>query len=403
MPIGLTSTENPLPIEGVRFSAANAGLYKNKPRNDLVLIELSESTQTAAVFTKNAFCAAPVIIAKSHLLKSNPKYLLINAGNANAGTGSIGLNDAQKCCDSLAELCNANSNEILPFSTGVIGEKLPIDLIEQKFSELLNNLDANSIQLAAEAIKTTDTVSKIISKQVNINGEIVTITGIAKGSGMIRPDMATMLSYIFTDVKIEKQLLTKLLNDLVEESFHRITVDSDTSTNDSCLLAATGKSSIEITQDNLQKFYPILKEVFVFLAQAIVRDGEGASKFISINISNAESLKEALNVAFNIAHSPLVKTALFASDPNWGRILAVVGRSRLNNLDISKVNIALDSVAVITNGELDNSYTEAQGASVMQQEEVSININLNRGDISTTVWTSDLSYDYVKINAEYRT
>lgn len=406
MPSGLISTKPPLPIKGVKFSAVNAGIYKNKSRDDLVLIELCEASNTAAVFTKNAFCAAPVIVAKSHLNLCQPKYLLINAGNANAGTGKPGIDDAKKCCESLAALTGCSSSSILPFSTGVIGEKLPVERIENSLGELVNSLDGKSVNLAAEAIKTTDTVAKIFSKEIFINGEAVSITGIAKGSGMIRPDMATMLSYVFTDAKINKSFLEKLLSDLVEQSFHRITVDSDTSTNDACVFVATGQSSVVISEENIddvQEFYQALQETFIFLAQAIVRDGEGATKFITININKADTLSEALDVAFNIAHSPLVKTALFASDPNWGRVLAVVGRSRINNLDISKVDIALDDVDVITGGGLNQDYTEVQGAKVMQKDEISINVNLNRGDICTSIWTSDLSYDYVKINAEYRT
>ena len=406
MPVGLKAPNNLLPINGVRFSSINAGIYQQKDRDDLALIELVEGSQAAGVFTKNVFCAAPVVIAKSHLDITSPKYLLINAGNANAGTGQQGIKDVIACCETLSNISQVQISKIIPFSTGVIGEKLPVKNIQDKLPELLHGLSDDSVIAVANAIKTTDTLAKGISKQIIINGETITITGIAKGSGMIKPDMATMLSYIFTDAKLEKDLLQKILINCTEKSFHRITVDGDTSTNDACLLIATGNSTIEVLEKNetdYSVFLKALEEVFIYLAQSIVRDGEGATKFVTIRVDNGSSESECSLTGDKIAHSPFVKTALFASDPNWGRILAAIGRSGIHELDISNVDIYLDDMPIIKQGEVDGNYSEERGKQVMEKDEIMIRINLNRGDNSMDIWTSDLSYEYVKINAEYRT
>ncbi len=406
MTVGLYSLSNLLPVKGVRFAAGSAGIYSNKDRDDLVLIEIAKGSMVSGVFTKNAFCAAPVRLAKSHLSISESRMFIINAGNANAGTGSQGLTNSLSCCESLAQIANCQTDEVLPFSTGVIGEQLPVESIIRILPDLYKELDESSCLKSAEAIMTTDTVPKAISKQLVVNGETITITGIAKGSGMIRPDMATMLAYIATDAKIEKELLKSLLTELVELSFNRITVDGDTSTNDACMLLATGQSDApEIEKNNSLyiEFKQNLTEVFCFLAQAIIRDGEGATKFITINIDKGVTQSECLIVAYTIAHSPLVKTALFASDPNWGRILAAVGRSGIEDLDVNRVDIYLDEVCIIKQGELSTKYTEDKGQQVMNKDEITIKVVLHRGIKKVDIWTTDLSYDYVKINAEYRT
>ena len=403
--IEIHDSSKPLPVNGIRCSSTSAGIYPNE-RLDLSLIELSPNTKTAAVFTKNAFCAAPVVIAKSHLDASEPKYLLINAGNANAGTGIAGQNDAISCCKTVSKYCNTRVNHILPFSTGVIGERLPVKKIQDKIPVLVESLDTGLLGNLAQAIITTDTIEKTISKKIIYNSNEITITGVAKGAGMIKPDMATMLAFIFTDAEISTDDLSDLLKQGVEQSFHRITVDGDTSTNDACLLSSTGESGVVVNNTNKELyeiFVSSLNDIFVWLAKAIIKDAEGATKFITINIKNGKSLDECLNIGFTIAHSPLVKTAFFASDPNWGRILAAIGRSDVDDLDIQVIDILLGNVPIITSGEIDKDYTEAKGQLVMKDEEIEISVNLNRGEYSTSVWTSDLSYDYVKINAEYRT
>lgn len=406
MPVSLKQPSDLISVKGVEFSAVDAGLYQNKSRDDLVLIKLRKGSQVAAVFTKNVFCAAPVSIAKSHLDITDPEYLLINAGNANAGTGKQGIKDAIDCCNSLSEHANIQVSQILPFSTGVIGQRLPLNNIIKKIPELVSDLSESMILQAAEAIKTTDTVAKAISKKLVINGRNTTITGIAKGSGMIKPDMATMLAYVFTDADINKNILEKMLTHCVDKTFNRITVDGDTSTNDACLLAATGLAAVSISDQNSEEYEDFSKgliEVFKYLAQAIVRDGEGATKFVTIKIEHAVSTEECLSLAYTVAHSPLVKTALFASDPNWGRILAAVGRSKIKDLDISSLDIYLAETCVIRSGELCSDYSEEKGQQEMAKDEILIRIDLNRGSVSEEIWTSDLSYDYVKINAEYRT
>jgi len=396
------SDNNLLPIEGIRLSTVNAGIRK-KDKDDLVLIEMAEGTQAAAVFTQNAFCAAPVQIARKHISEISPRYLLINSGNANAGTGQAGYDAALQSCTAVAEMAGCKTNEVLPFSTGVIGQVLPVAKITAGLGTLHRGLDEKNWDPASRAILTTDTRPKLFSCQLTINGKPVSITGMAKGSGMIRPNMATMLSYIATDAKVDKELLQACLQQAVDISFNRITVDGDTSTNDAVVLMATGQSGVEINSSNLGEFQSSLNELFVNLAKSIVRDGEGATKLITVVAEQGKTIEECNQVAYAIAHSPLVKTAFFASDPNWGRILAAVGYSGVNNFDINKVEIYLDDVCLVQGGGVAESYTEEQGQAVMNKTEITVRVNLNRGTHSTTVWTCDFSYDYVRINAEYRT
>lgn len=401
MAVNLQAPTDLLPVAGVRLASVNAGIrYKN--RNDLLLIELEPGSQTAAVFTRNAFCAAPVHLCRHHLQKSSPRYLLINAGNANAGTGEPGMLAARECCEQVAERGECWAEQVLPFSTGVIGMQLPVEKITAALPEAFARLDTNGWQEAAHTIMTTDTVAKAISKQVEIFGETVTLTGIAKGAGMIHPNMATMLAYVATDALIEPDLLQKVLSEVVEETFNCITVDGDTSTNDSLVVMATGSSGVYVGGEALAIFQQALQEVCLYLAQAIVRDGEGATKFISVEVQGAATRQEARIVGNTVALSPLVKTALFASDPNWGRILAAVGRSQIEALDVSLVTIWLGKTLLIEKGEPAESYHEELGQQEMQQDEITIRIDLGRGEAATTTWTCDFSYDYVKINAEYR-
>jgi glutamate N-acetyltransferase/amino-acid N-acetyltransferase len=390
-------------INGVRLGVACAGI-KKADRKDVVVIECPEGGSVAGVFTKNAFCAAPVIVAKEHLAQTTPRYLLVNTGNANAGTGEQGYQAALRCCQSLARELNISSEQILPFSTGVIGEPLPVEKIEAVLADAVADLSVDNWASAAEGILTTDTRPKGAVAQIEINGQTVSISGISKGSGMIQPNMATMLGYVATDADIEPSLLHELLTISSNRSFNRITVDSDTSTNDACILIATGASSVIKHDDkaSIAVFQQALDGVMRELAHAIVRDGEGATKFVEITVENALSEPDAVEIAFTVAHSPLVKTALFASDANWGRILAAVGRAKIEQLDVNKINIWLDDVQIVKNGSRNLDYTEAAGAAVMAQENIRILIDLAVGDKTDTVWTTDLSHDYVTINADYR-
>ena len=386
------------------MGTASAGIrqsQKTSERDDLAIIEIGEGSHVAAVFTKNAFCAAPVTIAKQHLSTQTPRYILINSGNANAGTGEEGYQNGLDTCQMLADQASCNIEEILPFSTGVIGEQLPVSLFKQAISDAIQDLSSGGWEKASLAIMTTDTRPKQASSYCEIDGKKVSVIGMAKGSGMIRPDMATMLAYIATDAAIETDLLNQCLQIAVEKSFNRVTVDGDTSTNDSCVLIATGSSGIAI--DNLDQIQKAVDEVCIELAQAIVKDGEGATKFMTIEVDGGANKEESLQVAYTIAHSPLVKTAFFASDPNWGRLLAAIGRAGIADLEISKISIMLGDVSLIEAGEPASTYTEEQGAAVMEKNEITIYVDLARGSFSETVWTCDLSYDYVKINAEYRT
>jgi glutamate N-acetyltransferase/amino-acid N-acetyltransferase len=390
------------PVAGFQLGTVSAGI-KTEGRSDLVLMAMAEGTNVAGVFTQNRFCAAPVTVAKQHLQHGQPRYMLINTGNANAGTGEQGIADAQKCCSAVADSVKINADAVLPFSTGVIGEPLPVDRLCSAVPAAVEQLSEQGWQQAATGILTTDTRPKGASIQCEINGSKVTITGICKGSGMIKPNMATMLGFVATDASIHPELLHRAVRLATEKSFNRITVDSDTSTNDAVILAATGASGVEIDENNFEQFLSQLSAVFVDLAQAIIRDGEGATKFVSVVVETAADTSEALAVAYCIAESPLVKTALTASDPNWGRILAAIGRAGIDDLDVDQIQLSLNSVLITENGARAVSYTEEQGQQAMQPEEIEIRVQLNRGQVKETLWTTDLSYEYVRINAEYRT
>jgi len=392
-------------VDGVRIGVASAGI-KKVGRIDTVVFELAEGSSVAGVFTLNAFCAAPVTVAKKHLAADSPRYLLINTGNANAGTGAIGMADAHASCAALAEQVGVAPEQILPFSTGVIGEKLPLDKLVAAMPAAVTALSADAWERAANGIMTTDTRPKASSRQIEIDGRTITVTGISKGAGMIKPNMATMLGYVATDAAIAPDVLQAMLDVAADASFNRITIDGDTSTNDSCVLVATGKAGGEVLSvsegQTFEKLQTVFNEVFLELAHAIVRDGEGATKFVAVEVAGAKDVSESLKVAYAVAESPLVKTALFASDPNWGRILAAIGRAGVEALDVSILTVHLDDVLITEHGGRAASYTEAAGAAVMKQSEITIRINLNRGQHTETVWTTDFSYDYVKINAEYR-
>ena len=393
------------PVAGFKLGTTSAGI-KTVGRKDLVVMALAPDSTVAAVFTQNAFCAAPVLVSRQHLSTHTPRYLLINTGNANAGTGEQGLLDAQRSCDSLAELQGVSAQQVLPFSTGVIGEPMPMQTLLTALPAAVEALDENAWADAAEGILTTDTRAKGASLQYQPNAasaELITITGISKGSGMIKPNMATMLGFVATDAEIDAELLHHALQRVVNKSFNRITVDSDTSTNDSLVLVATGASGIAIDECNFEQFVTQLEQVFIELAQAIIRDGEGATKFVTVEVDGALDSAEALKVAYTVAESPLVKTALAASDANWGRILAAVGRAGVENLDVSRVSVSLNQVLIVEAGGRAASYTEAAGEQAMAAEDISIHISLNRGTVEETVWTTDLTYEYVRINAEYRT
>lgn len=392
-------------IDGVTLSATAAGV-RYKDRDDLVLIKLNESATTAVVTTKNAFCAAPVRVLREHFAKANPRYLVINTGNANAGTGADGLRRAQAICNAVADKSGVAVDTVLPFSTGVIGEPLNSDAIINGLDNALTNLAPDNWLAAANGIRTTDTVPKVDSRQVNVADTTYHITGISKGSGMIRPNMATMLGYVATDANVAADVLQEMLNAINEQSFNRITVDGDTSTNDCCVLIATGKACDEVIDSpdhpHYSALFEALKAVFIRLAQLIVRDGEGATKFITVKITGGKTTSECCDVAYAVAHSPLVKTAFFASDANWGRILAAVGYAGIEDLDTEQVNVSLNEVLICQNGMVAPNYTEAAGSAVMSRPEITIHIALARGSASDTVYTCDLSYDYVKINADYR-
>ncbi len=395
-----------LPVPGIRLGTAAAGI-KYADRDDLLVIELAEGAGCAAVFTRNAFCAAPVVVARDHLAAASPRYLLINSGNANAGTCEAGMRAAHATCEALAAAAGCARGRVLPFSTGVIGEPLPVERLTAAIPDAISALDEGGWAVAARAIMTTDTVPKLASRRIELDGETVHITGMAKGSGMIRPDMATMLAYVATDAAMERGLLQECLEQAVAPSFNSITVDGDTSTNDACVLMATGVSKCLPISDRGARSFACLcdavREVCMELARAIVQDGEGASKLVEVLVQEAESIEEARAVAYTIAHSLLVKTAVFASDPNWGRILAAVGRAGIKGFNIERVRIWLDEVSVVRDGGRAVEYTEEAGQGVMDRDAFSIRVALARGEAETRVLTCDLSYDYVKINAEYRT
>ncbi len=402
MPVGLSAPTELLPVAGIRLGIASAGI-KKAGRRDLVVMEIADGAHCAAVFTRNAFCAAPVIVAREHLAAVAPRYLLINTGNANAGTGAPGLEAARRSCISLAHQAGCDARAVLPFSTGVIGEPLPVAKLEAALPAALADLRDAAWVEAAHGIMTTDTVAKGASRQLRIKDTTVTLTGIAKGAGMIRPDMATMLSFIATDAAVPQALLQRALVQAVNASFNRITIDGDTSTNDSCVLIASGAAGVTINEADYAGFVAVLTALCVELAQAIVRDGEGATKFITVEVGEGRDAKECLDVAYTIAHSPLVKTALFASDPNWGRILAAVGRAGVADMQLEAIRVYLGDVCIVSAGGRDPAYTEAAGQAVMDRDEILIRVLLGRGTASERIWTTDFSYDYVKINAEYRT
>ncbi|SPO57332.1 Arginine biosynthesis bifunctional protein ArgJ [Includes: Glutamate N-acetyltransferase; Amino-acid acetyltransferase] [Pseudomonas sp. JV551A1] len=405
MAVGLGPLPTLHPVPGFELGIASAGI-KRPGRKDVVVMRCAEGSSVAGVFTLNAFCAAPVILSKQRV-QGTVRYLLTNTGNANAGTGAPGLAAAERTCAKLAELAGVPAESVLPFSTGVIGEPLPVEKIEGALQAALDNLSENHWAEAATGIMTTDTLPKGASRQFQHDGVTVTVTGISKGAGMIRPNMATMLGYIATDAKVAPAVLKDLMLDGANKSFNRITIDGDTSTNDCCMLIATGKANLpEVTEASGALFEALKKAVFevcMEVAQAIVRDGEGATKFVTVQVNGGGNHQECLDVGYAVAHSPLIKTALFASDPNWGRILAAVGRAGVPELDVSLIDVYLDNVCIASKGGRSPSYTEDQGAKVMAQEEITIRIELGRGQCSESIWTTDLSHEYVKINAEYRT
>lgn len=393
------------PVAGVKLTAVCAGI-KRQNRRDVVLFELAEGSAVAGVFTKNAFCAAPVTLCKAHLAAAPIRYLVINSGNANACTGEQGLRDAKATCEAIAQQTGVKPEQVLPFSTGVIGEPLPVAKIIAAIPEALANATEQGWVDAGAGIMTTDTRPKGFSKQFDYQGKTITVNGIAKGAGMIKPNMATMLGYIATDAKIAQPLLQQLAKEAADKSFNRITIDGDTSTNDSCILIATGQVDLPEVNKPDGELYEKLKDIifaaYTHLAKSIVSDGEGATKFVTVAVSGGATRDECLDVAYAVAHSPLIKTALFASDPNWGRIVAAIGYAGVPDLDATKVRVHLNDVLIVENGGRAASYTEEQGQAVMKGEDIAIRIDLGRGSVAETVWTTDLSYEYVRINADYR-
>ncbi|WP_406829054.1 bifunctional glutamate N-acetyltransferase/amino-acid acetyltransferase ArgJ [Microbulbifer sp. ARAS458-1] len=392
------------PVPGIRLSAVPAKI-KNWQRDDLLLIEIAEGASVSATFTQNAFCAAPVLVAKEHIRQGQIRALLINAGNANAATGERGLKTAQQSCEGVANALEIKARQVLPFSTGVIGEHLPVQKILDALPAAVDNLQADAWDSAARAIMTTDTRPKTASRTVDIGGEAVTIAGIAKGAGMIQPNMATMLAYVATDACIAQSVLDELVKEAVNASFNRISVDGDTSTNDACVLIASGATGREIERGSeaFAQLKAAIVDVHIELAQAIVKDGEGATKFVTVRVNNAATPTEALRMAFEIGESPLVKTAMYASDPNWGRLVMAIGNAGAENLDTSKISVFLDDVQIVEAGGRADSYTEEAGQKIFAQAEFTITVDLQRGDACEHIWTCDFSHEYVTINAEYRT
>lgn len=410
------AVNSPLPIAadlkaiaGIQLGFAEAGIKKLN-RKDVLVMALAPTATVSGVFTTNRFCAAPVQVCKAHLeglqmTAGTMRALVVNTGNANAGTGDAGLADANATCAALAELLDCEPVQILPFSTGVILEPLPLAKLLVGLPKAVANLKADNWYAAAETIMTTDTQPKAASSSVVINGETITMTGISKGAGMIKPNMATMLGFVAMDAKVSQRVLDHLVKQAADKSFNCITIDGDTSTNDSFMLIATGASSLEINDIDTAEYAELAKAVTALsqkLAHMIIRDGEGATKFISIVVEQGHDLEECRKIAYSIAHSPLVKTAFFASDPNLGRILAAIGYAGINDLDVSKLDMYLDDVLVAKNGGRNPEYREEDGQRVMQQSEITIRVKLARGDACTTVWTCDLSHEYVSINADYR-
>ncbi len=391
-----------LPVAGVSLGTAEAGI-KRADRKDLLVIKLEEGATVAGVFTTNRFCAAPVTVAKEHLAAGKGiRALVVNTGNANAGTGEQGMQAARATCAELAKLLGCACEQVLPYSTGVILESLPLDKIVAGLPRAVAGLKTDNWFDAAHAIMTTDIVAKAVSRQVQIGGKTVTVTGMSKGSGMIHPNMATMLGYIATDAAIAQPMLQQMVREAANKSFNCITVDGDTSTNDALMLIATGKSGASVAEAERSAMQAVITEVATVLAQAIVRDGEGATKFITIKVEGGQDEAECRQIGYAIAHSPLVKTAFFASDPNLGRILAAIGYAGVADLDVEKLKLYLDEVLVAEKGGRAVSYREEDGQRVMKQSDITIRVALNRGEADATLWTCDFSYDYVKINASYR-
>jgi len=388
------------PVSGVELGVAMAGIRK-PGRKDLLVMRLAPGANVAGVFTRNRFCAAPVLLAKKHL-KNTVRALVVNTGNANAGTGKDGLHRALEVCKAVAEKVQGSPAQILPFSTGVIMEPLPAERVAAGLPAAMANLHEDNWASAAEAIMTTDTVPKACSRKVRLSGGEAVVTGIAKGSGMIHPDMATMLGFVATDARVSPGQLKKLVKTVADRSFNCITVDGDTSTNDAFMLIATGQGPSASSSEDIAKLQNAVLDVSKFLAQAIIRDGEGATKFVTVTVERGRNVGECRRIAYAIAHSPLVKTAFFASDPNLGRILAAIGYAGVRDLDTARVDLYIDDVRAARSGGRDARYREAQGAAAMKKPEFTVRAVLNRGKASATVWTCDFSYDYVKINAEYR-
>jgi len=407
MPVNLTAPEaqSLLPVKGVKLGATEANVRK-PDRKDVLVMQLAPGSKVAGVFTQNRFCAAPVTLCKDHLATGNEiRALLVNTGNANAGTGEPGMQHARQTCEALAALLGCKPEQILPFSTGVIMEPLPADRIIQGLPRCIEDLHEDRWLRAAETIMTTDIVAKGASRQITIDGKTLTITGISKGSGMIHPNMATMLGYIATDAAVSQSALESIIRHAVNRSFNCITVDGDTSTNDSLMLIATGQSQlpqISETDAGFEMLRAAIAEVAIELAQAIVRDGEGATKFMTVHVSGGRDEAECRKIAYAIAHSPLIKTAFFASDPNLGRILAAIGYAGVQDLDVNALRLYLGECLVAEHGGRAASYEEAQGAAVMQEPEITVRVELDRGPAKVTIWTCDFSYDYVRINADYR-
>ena len=388
-------------IPGVRLAAIASGLKKNLL--DLALIELNERGVCSAVFTQNNFAAAPVLVSREHLKSKSCRYLLINSGNANAATGDEGIRTATRCCQSVAEMAGLMKEEVLPFSTGVIGEPLDYQKIQDAIPSLFKKLAGDGWTDVARAIITTDTATKISAREVEIDSKKVKIIGIAKGSGMIQPNMATMLSFLATDASLERDLSDQILFETCEKTFNRITVDGDTSTNDACVLVSTGLSGVDCNKSpQLELVKQGIFQVMRDLALAIVKDGEGATKFVEVRVKGGKSKEDSRNIAYSIANSPLVKTALFASDPNWGRLVMAVGKANAA-IDTSKIDIQINDLLLMKMGQIEKNYTEGKGFVEMRKPSILITVDLNLGQHEEVVWTTDLSHDYVKINSEYRT
>ncbi|MDA1075106.1 MAG: bifunctional glutamate N-acetyltransferase/amino-acid acetyltransferase ArgJ [Proteobacteria bacterium] len=406
MAVNLPPMGELVPVKGMRLGSACAGI-KQKVRNDVTVILLDEGTTVAGVFTRSSFAAAPVQICRQVLAAGGVRALVINSGNANAATGEPGRVDAGLICDQVAMATNDGFSgaQVLPFSTGVIGQRLPVERMNPAVAEAAAKAKPEGWEDAALAIMTTDTGPKALSRTVEINGVEVTITGICKGAGMIKPDMATMLAYIGCDAAVSDSCLQRLAKRVADKSFNRVTVDGDTSTNDSFVICATGAADVAITDlDSAegQLLETAMTGVALELAQRIIRDAEGATKFVTVRVSGAQSAREALNVAYTVAESPLVKTAIFAGDPNWGRFCMAIGRSGIPDLDTNRVSVHLDAVCIARGGQIAAEYVEENAARVMAQDEFVVHIDLGRGEYEETVWTADLSYEYVRINAEYR-